>query len=60
MLAATGVPADAYFGLVLMALVFIGGMVMTVIVVARNRRGDDPPSAAPIKPNLPDHPEQLN
>lgn len=38
---ANSVPADAYFGLVLMAVVLIGGIVMTALVILRNRKASD-------------------
>ena len=41
MLLANSVPADAYFGLVLMAVVLIGGIVMTALVILRNRKASD-------------------
>lgn len=57
--AAPGIPADAYFGLALMAVVFVGAVIMTVIVVTRNRR-DTEPSHRAVTPELPDYPEQLD
>jgi len=38
--AASDPPVDSYLGLVLIALALLGGIVMTVVVIVRNRRGD--------------------
>ena len=54
MLLANSVPADAYFGLVLMAVVLIGGIVMTALVILRNRKASPPPDAGQGDGN---HPE---
>ena len=52
MIAAT----DASFGIVLLVLVFIGGVVMTAMVFVRNRQVERPPAPKPEPPDLPDHP----
>ena len=53
--AGTKAPADARFGLILILLVLIGGVVMTAVVFVRNRR-PTPPPAHSDPPELPDHP----
>jgi hypothetical protein len=37
---ADGPPPDVYVGLVLLVLVFVAGLVMTALVLIRNRRDD--------------------